>query len=204
MNSGPTTPKRNDMLCKLLPFHNCSFSTERMDYQVDYLPEITNDAWNIFRKRGMHFIDFTVNSLLYKADEVRCIAKLTNATERETKFGNTALRSELEIEGHELVKFDQSRKAGGVACFVKNVISYNRKINFCINTESIFIEMFLLKSKPLLIGVLYQPLDKNDFVNCLEGTFSDTNFIESKACSLLGDTNINLQSKGKEISQANP
>ena len=44
LNSGPTTPKRNDMLWKLLPFHNCRFSTERMDYQLDSLPGINNDA----------------------------------------------------------------------------------------------------------------------------------------------------------------
>ena len=27
LNPGPTTPKRNDILWELLPFHNCSFST---------------------------------------------------------------------------------------------------------------------------------------------------------------------------------
>ena len=32
LNTGPTAPKRNDILWELLPFYNCSFSTERMDY----------------------------------------------------------------------------------------------------------------------------------------------------------------------------
>ena len=32
-------------------------------------------------------------------------------------------------------------------------ISYNQKPNFCINTESIFIEIFLPKSKSVLIYI---------------------------------------------------
>ena len=60
-----------------------------------------------------------------------------------------------------------------IAWFIKNFISYNRK-----PTESIFIEIFLPKSKPVLTGTLYKPPDKDDFVNCLEHTFSDTNVFE--------------------------
>ena len=114
------------------------------------------------------------------------------------------MRSELEIEGYDLVIPELSRRRGGVACFVKNSISYNRKPNFCINTESIFIEIFLPKSKPVLIGILYRPPDKCDFVNCLERTFSDTNVFESQECYLLGDINKNLEPKDKEISDTNP
>ena len=75
-----------------------------------------------------------------KIDEIRYIDKLTNAIIiglSETKLDNTVLSSELEIEGYDLVRSDRSRRGGGVACFVKNSISYNRKLNFCINTESI-------------------------------------------------------------------
>ena len=69
LNPGPTTPKRNDILWELLPFfffHNCSFSTERMDYQLGSLSAVSNDAWNVFRKRGTHFIHLNINSLLSK------------------------------------------------------------------------------------------------------------------------------------------
>ena len=109
------------------------------------------------------------------------------------------MSSELEIEGYDLVRSDRSRRGGGVACFVKNSVSYNRKPNFCINTESIFIQIFLPKSKPILIGILYRPPDEYDFVNWPERTFSDTNFFESQEYYLLGDININLQPKDKEI-----
>ena len=205
MNPGSTDPKRNDILWERLPFHNCSFSTERMGYQLDPLSVVSNNAWNIFQKRGIHFIHLNINSILPKIDETRYIAKLTNATGlSETKLDNAVLRRELKIERYNLVRSDRSRRVGGVASFVKNSISCNRKPNFCINTESIFIEIFLPKSKPVLIGILYRPPDKYDFVNCLERTFSDTNVFESQECYLLGEIVINLQSKDKEISDTNP
>ena len=147
-----------------------------------------------------------INSILLKIDKIRFIAKLTNATViglSETKLGNTVLSSELEIEGYDVVRSDRSQRGGVVACFVKNSISYNRKHNFCINTESIFIEIFLPKSKPALIGILYRP-DKYDFVNCLERTFSETNAFEPQECYLLGNININLQPKDKEIFRHKP
>ena len=185
-----------------LPFHNYRFFTEQMDYQLDSLPLVRNDTRNIFQKRGMYFIHLNLNSLLSKIDKICYIAKLINATViglSKTNLGNTVLISELEIEGHGLVKSNRSRRGGGVACFVKNSISYNRKPNFCINIDSIFIEIFLSKSKPVLIGILYRSPNQYNFVNCLERTFGETNLFESHESYLLGDININLKPKDKEI-----
>ena len=95
LNLGPTTQKRNDILWELLPFHNCSFSTERMDYQLDPLSVVSNDAWNIFQKRGMHFIHLNINSILRKVDEIRYIATVIRLS--ETKLDSAVLSSELEI-----------------------------------------------------------------------------------------------------------
>ena len=65
--------------------------------------------------------------------------------------------------------------------------------------RSIFVEIFLSKSKSVLIDILYRPPDKWDFVNCLECTFSNTNIIETKECYLLDDVNIKLQPTVKEM-----
>ena len=84
-------PKRNDILWELLPFHNWSFSTERMDYQLEPLSAVSNGAWDIFQKRDIHFIHLNINRILPKIDERRHIAKLTNATIiglNETKLDN--------------------------------------------------------------------------------------------------------------------
>ena len=88
----------------------------------------------------MHFIHLNINSILSKIDEIRYITKLTNAIViglSETKLDNTVLSGELEIKGYDLVRSDQSRRGGGIVCFVKNSVSYNRKPKFWINTESI-------------------------------------------------------------------
>ena len=178
-----------------------------MDYQLDLLSLVSNDAWNIFQKRGMHFIRLNINSMLPNIDEIRYIAKLISATVielSETKLENVVLSSELEVEGYDLVRSDRSQRGGGAACFVKKCISYNRKLKFCVNTESIFIEIFLLKFKPVLIGILYKHSDKHDFVNCLERTFRDNNVLESQECYLLGNINTNLQPKDKEILRHKP
>ena len=142
---------------ELPPSHNCSFSTEQMENQLDSLPEISNGTWSIFQKIGMHFVHLNINSLLSKKDEICYIAKPTNATGiglNKTKLENAVLSSELEIERYDLVKFNRFGREQGVACFVKTS-TYNQKPNFCINRESIFIEIFLPKSKPVLIGILY-------------------------------------------------
>ena len=69
-----------------------------MDYQLDSLYVVSNDAWNIFHKRGTHFIHLNINSLLSKIDEIRYIAEVTNAIViglSEIKLDNTVLSSEL-------------------------------------------------------------------------------------------------------------
>ena len=126
MNLGPASAKRNNILWEFLRFHNCSFSTKRMDYQLDPLSLVSNDAWNIFQKRGMHFILLNINSILPNIDEICYNAKLINVAViglSETKLENVVLSSELEVEGYDLVRSDRSQRGGGAACFVKKFIS---------------------------------------------------------------------------------
>ena len=54
--------------------------------------------------------------------------------------------------------------------------------------------------KPILLGILYRPSDKNEFVKSLEETFTGCDNLENQACYLLGDFNINLLHNGKNIS----
>ena len=82
--------------------------------------------------------------------------------------------------------------------FLKKSISYNWKFLFFLFFFHYYREYFhrdfsISKPKPVLIGILYRPPDKYNFVNSLERTLSNTNVIESKECYLLGDININLQ-----------
>ena len=108
-----------------------------------------------------------------------------------------SLLSKTEIERYDLLRLDPSRRGGGVACYIKKNLAYNYKHNFCKNTESIFIDIFLPKSKPILVGILYGLPEKNDFVKNLEETFTGCSILEKQDCYLLGDLNINLLHNGK-------
>ena len=61
-----------------LLFCNCSFATEGMDRQLDSLPKTSNDACNIFQRRGTLFIHLNVIGLLSKTVEIRYIANHIN------------------------------------------------------------------------------------------------------------------------------
>lgn len=56
-----------------------------------------------------------------------------------------------------------------------------------ISIQIIFIEIFLLKSKPVLAGILYIFPDKCKLPNCLERTLNDRIFIEIQERYLLAD-----------------
>ena len=45
----------------------------------------------------------------------------------------------------------------------------------CLNTESIFTEIYLPKSKPFIVGILHRSPDKFYFVNCIEQIFREYN-----------------------------
>ena len=142
-----------------------------------------------------------VNSLLPKIDEVRYIANITKASiigVSETKLDETILSSELEVDGYDLVRLDQSRRSGGVACYIKSWIAYSYEDSFCSNTESIFLDIFFLpKSKPILLGILYRPPDKSDFVRHIH-VFIEIGVLDKQECYLLA-LNINLILDEKEI-----
>ena len=111
-----------------------------------------NSKWKIFLKEGLHILHLNINSLLPKISEIHFIAKRSNASITgisESKLDSSILNSELDIDGYDLIRFDCSRKGGRFACYIKKSLSYNHKTSFYCNIESIFIDIFLPKSKPI-------------------------------------------------------
>ena len=45
-----------------------------------YNPQTDGFSWNVFDKKGMHFLHINVNSLLPKTEEIKFIAKRSTAT----------------------------------------------------------------------------------------------------------------------------
>ena len=65
--------------------------------------------------------------MLPKIDELRHIAKLTNAAVMgisESKLDDSMSTSEIQIDEYDLC-CNRNRHGGGVACYIRNYLSYN-------------------------------------------------------------------------------
>ena len=75
----------------------------------------------------MHFTQTNINITLPKMNKVGYIANITNESIigiSETKLDETVLLSELEVDAYDLIRLDQSRRGGCVACYIKSSIAY--------------------------------------------------------------------------------
>ena len=160
------------------------------------------DNYHCFKERGLHFVHLNINSILPKIDELRLIAQNTNAAViglTETKLDETILNEEIEINGYTLDRCDRNRKGGGVACYIRNDISFNIRENFSNEIENIFLDILLPKTKPILIGIVYRPPDQYDFLEHFSEAINNTYNFVNQEVYILGDFNINLI-KNKHIS----
>ena len=155
-------------------FSNDSFSNDESQiFSGSADGNLNFEKWAVFKKKGLHFVHININSLLLpKIDELRYLTKLSNACIvgiGETKLDDSILSSE--IEGYDFLRLDRSRRGGDVPCYIKRSLAYSYKGNFCKSTESIFVDIFLPKTKPILVCILYRPPDKNDFVKNIKKTY---------------------------------
>ena len=123
-----------------------------MKKTVDDSDEVpSKDKWKIFSKRGPHMIHLNTNSVLSKIDELRVIAKKSKAAVIGVpELDATVLDGEINIDGYEVMRSDRNRHGGGVACYVRNDISFNVKTDFSDEIENIFFDVLLptLKQSP--------------------------------------------------------
>ena len=80
-----------------------------------------------------------------------------------------------------------------------HVILKNYKSSLCPNIESIFIDIFLPKSKPISVGVLHRLSDKPRLTEYLDYSLKESNISNIQECYLIGDFNINLLSGNKML-----
>ena len=141
------------------------------------IKQIQLPTGKLSNKRGLHLIHLNINSLLSKIDELWEIARKTRATVigiTESKLGGLVLDGEINIDGYELVRSDWNRHGGGVACYIRSDISFNVRGDFSSEIENIFLDILLPKTKPILIGILYQPPDQSKFLDNLSTSISQT------------------------------
>ena len=167
------------------------------------LQPLDHDKWNIFKHRGLHLLHLNINSLLLKIDELRHIARLTNAAVigiSESKLDDSVSTSEIQIDEYDLLRCDRNRHGGGVACYIRNDLSYNVKSHFPKDIENIFFELLLPNTKPIVVGTIYRPPNQTNFMEIFNENLSkvDTNNVETY---ILGDFNINLWQNGHYVFQ---
>ena len=162
--------------------------------------QLSDPKFEIFNNKGLHLIHLHVNSLLPKIDELRNIAKCSNAPVigiTETKLDNNVYDPEVTIDGYSIVQNDRNRKGGGVACYIRSNICYSTKTCLSENLENIFIDLLFPKTKPITIGILYKPPRQTRF---LEQMVTDVESLElNNELYILGDFNIDLLFKGNCI-----
>ena len=111
--------------------------------------QIKDHKFEEFTRKWLHFIHLNINSLLPKLDELRYIAKNSNAAVigiSETKLDSTVSDSEVAVDGYNIVRNDRNRKGGGVACYIRSSICFNLKTCLSNNTENIFIDQLFPKT----------------------------------------------------------
>ena len=155
----------------------------------------STDNWKVFNKRGLHLIHLNINSILSKIDELRVIAKKSRASViriTESKLDKTILDEEINIDSYELVRSDRNRHGGGVVCYIRNDISFSVRGDFSSEIENIFLDIFLPKTKLILIGILYRQPVQSGFLDKLSTAISKTSCFDNQEVYILGDLNINL------------
>ena len=153
-----------------------------------------SNEWNVFKNRGFHFIHLNINSLLSKIEELRFIAKSTNAAVigiSESKLDASVLEQEISIDNYKILRCDRNRHDGRVACYIRNDLSYNILSVFPCEIENIFFEILLPNSKPVIVGTIYRPPSQNNFLELLNSNMNKINSVDNEIY-ILGDFNINL------------
>jgi hypothetical protein len=111
---------------------------------------VSQSQYNIFNKRGLHFLHLNTRSLLPKIDELRIIARKTKAAFlglTETWLDDTISDNEISIQNYNIIRKDRNRHGGGVCIYIRSDLAFNPRTDLsCDNLEAVFCELLLPKS----------------------------------------------------------
>ena len=94
----------------------------------------------------MHFLHLNIHSLLHKTGKLRYITKTSKIAVigiSETRLDDSVLNDEISIEGYDLLRLDRNRHGDGVACYIRNDLSFNRVDIFSNDIKNIFFDIIL-------------------------------------------------------------
>ena len=158
--------------------------------------QVPQDKLGFSKMKGLHFIHLNVRSLLPKLSELKVIANSTRAAVigiTESWLDSSVQDSEVEIPGYVIVRNDRRRDGGGVCLYIRNDLAFNPRSDVNkSDTESLWIEILLPKTRPILIGVCYRPPKDYKFFEKLENDLMNCDRLSDLECYILGDFNVNV------------
>ena len=132
-----------------------------------------SNEWNVFKSKGLHLIHLNIKRLLPKIDELPYKANSSNAAGEisESKFDESVLQSEIQINNYDLIRRDRNRNGGGVACYIKSDIGYIQKQYFREEIKNIFFEILLPKTKSQVVGIIYRLPSENNILEIVNENY---------------------------------
>ena len=98
-----------------------------------------------------------INSPLPKIDQLRYIARLSNATVvgiSESKLHKSITYSEILIDNYDLLRCDRNRNRRRIAPYIRNDLSYALKNLFSNHIGNVSLEIHLSKTKLITVGIV--------------------------------------------------
>ena len=109
----------------------------------------------------------------------------------ESKIDDSVTDGEIRIDGYVPLRSDRNRQGGGVVCYIRRDISFNRIDLPFNNTEFFFLTFYFPKPNQLIgIGILYRPPKQAGFLNNISATLTNIPKINERETYILGDIYI--------------
>ena len=100
------------------------------------------------------------------------------------------MTKKIQIENYKILRCDRNRNRGGGSCYLKNHLSFIEKEFFSEETENIFFEIVLPKTKPITIRIIYRLPKQSNFLKTENKNFAK--LVTLKKNYTFSDFNINL------------
>ena len=69
------------------------------------------------------------------------------------------------------MRFDRNRHGVRAACYVRNDLNFTKRNYFPLDIETIFIEIFLSKTTPMTVAIVYPPPSQTSFLETINEHF---------------------------------
>jgi hypothetical protein len=157
------------------------------------------DQFECFKQKGLHFIHINARSILSKISDIRIMVSQSRPavlSVSESWLDESVTNNEVKIEGYTIIRNDRQRTGGGVCMYIRSNIPFNPKDELkSENIETVWGELLLPKTKPIIVGTCYRPPKQacNTFLEHFEESMTKIGF--DNETYILGDFNISYNHK---------